>query len=100
MGLNKPKTKYSTPKWFIKKKTDQELMDSYSNFSLAGLMEKQKIENKAMQKESYSRISKLETRLAKLENRFQLAEQLLMKHLDETTDKRQSFKRWYSRRFK
>ena len=92
----KVKIRYETPKSWNKKKSADKLMSEYLKFNLVELREMKLRE--ADKKLYYSKIQRLENKLERLQAELKLMSEILLKHLDDTTDKRTSFKKWYRRK--
>jgi len=93
MTYNKTKT-YEVPKsWKKNKKSNKELLEDYNRF---GLSEQIKM-READRRLEYSRLQKLEKRVDRMSEQLKLLSEVLLKFVDDNTDKRTSFKRWYAR---
>ena len=94
----KVKISYEVPKGWKKKRTGKELLEDYSNMNLEQLMEKRDKEQLELRYKYYSRVDFLSKKVIKLEDKLKILEEVVLKFIDDNTDARTSFKRWFKRR--
>ena len=77
---------------------DTELLEDYSNMNLEQLMEKRDKEQLELRYKYYSRVDFLSKKVIKLEDKLKILEEVVLKFIDDNTDARTSFKRWFKRK--
>ena len=92
------KISYEKPKDWNTKRTGKEILEDYSKMNLQGLIEKKQKEDNKKRYQYYSKVDFLSKKVENLEDKLKLLEEVLLKFVDDNTDKRTSFKRWYRRR--
>ena len=90
----KTKIEYEVPKSWKKKKSNKQLLEEYSRFGLSEQMKMREADRRL----EYSKLQRLEKRVDRMSEQLKLLSEVLLKFVDDNTDKRTSFKRWYKRR--